>query len=303
MRYNETQNRILISCRELVRSARRGFAAVPNDSDEPAVKELSSKLLSRYIDAPCREQLVYEFESNGYAFCLTAEAEKADGCKLWFACETDSNPKRPKRELVAQKRGEAFVTALVYAYEKGLTRVELNYVYYNPETDEHEDVTEICDLSRLEKFFDKCVGTISVWAKPEIERVTVRLPSMQRQKFPYKYVREGQSEFVRRAYKTIARGGVLYGQAPTGTGKTVSAVFPAIKAMGEGLRDKTFYFTPKETTANAVIDCLELLSEGGAVIRGIKALSQRLRLSREPRKLRKREMRRHIRACAKTVRS
>ena len=112
--------------------------------------------------------------------------------------------------------------------------------------------------------------TISVWAKPEIERVTVRLPSMRKLKFPYRFVREGQSEFVRRAYKTIARGGVLYAQAPTGTGKTVSAVYPAVRAMGEGLRDKTFYFTPKETTANAVIDCLLLLSENGAVIRGLK---------------------------------
>ena len=270
MRYDEKQNRILISCRELVRSARRGFAAAPNDSDEPSMRDLKEKTLSKYIETPCRELFLYEFESDGYVFRMTTEAEKAAECKLWFACEVDSDPKRPKKDLVTQKRGEAFVTALVYAKEKELTRVELNYVYYNPETDEHETVSESCELSKLEKFFRKCVATISVWAKPEIDRVTVRLPSMRKLKFPYKYVREGQSEFVRKAYKTIARGGVLYAQAPTGTGKTVSAVYPAVRAMGEGLRDKTFYFTPKETTANAVIDCLELLSDNGAVIRGLK---------------------------------
>ena len=270
MRYDEAENRILISCRELVRSARRGFAAAPNDSEEPVMQEPTDRVLSRYIDNPCRELFLYEFESDGYVFRMTAEAEKAEGCKLWFACEVDSDPKRPKKELVTQKRGEAFVTALIFAKEKGLTRVELSYVYYNPETDAHEIASETCELSRLENFFNKCVRSISVWAKPEIERVTVRLPSMRKLRFPYKFVREGQSEFVRKAYKTIARGGVLYAQAPTGTGKTVSAVYPAIRAMGEGLRDKTFYFTPKETTANAVIDCLELLADNGAVIRGLK---------------------------------
>lgn len=270
MRYDEAENRILISCRELVRSARRGFAAAPNDSEEPIIQEPTDRVIARYIDNPCRELFLYEFENDGYAFRMSAETEKADGCKLWFACEVDSSPKRPKKELVTQKRGEAFITALVYAKKNGLTRVELNYVYYNPETDDHETVSETCELTRLEKFFKKCVSSISVWAKPEIERVTVRLPSMRKLKFPYKFVRDGQSEFVRKAYKTIARGGVLYAQAPTGTGKTVSAVYPAIRAMGEGLRDKTFYFTPKETTANAVIDCLELLAEKGGVIRGLK---------------------------------
>lgn len=270
MRYDEEQNRIFISCRELVSAARRGIATMPKDTDEPEMRELSPKALSRYIDYPVREQLLYEFEADGYRFLMRAEAEKAEECKLWFACEVDSSPKRPKKELVTQKRGEAFVTALVYAIERELTRVELNYVYYNPETDECETVTEVAELSRLKKFFEKCVANITVWAKPEIERVTVRLPSMRKLKFPYEFVREGQSEFVRKAYKIIARGGVLYGAAPTGTGKTVSALYPAVRAMGEGLRDRTFYFTPKETTANAVIDCLRLMSESGAVIRGVK---------------------------------
>ncbi len=270
MRYDEKENRIQISCRELVSAARRGMAASPCDADEPDMKELSAKLLSKYIVDPTPETLLYEFEADGHKFLLTASAEKAVGCKLWFACEVGSNPKRPKKELVAQKRGEAFATALVYAKERELTRVELNYIYYNPETEEQESVLEVCELRKLESFFAKCTAAISIWAKPEIERVTVRLPSMSKLKFPYKFVREGQSEFVHRAYKIIARGGVLYGQAPTGTGKTVSAVYPAVRAMGEGKRDKTFYFTPKETTANAVIECLELLAQGGAVIRAIK---------------------------------
>ena len=113
--FDEAENRILISCRELVRSARRGFAAAPNDSEEPIIQEPTDRVIARYIDNPCRKLFLYEFEDDGYAFRMSAETEKADGCKLWFACEVDSSPKRPKKELVTQKRGEAFVTALVYA--------------------------------------------------------------------------------------------------------------------------------------------------------------------------------------------
>ena len=270
MRYSEEENLIYVSCRELVSAARRGVAAMPCDSDEPYSEELSERELSRFIDSPCREQLLYEFKSGEYGFMIEAAVEKAAECKLWFTTKVDCNPKRPKKELVAQKRGEAFIAEFIYAKEKELTRVELNYIYYNPETGESETVTEICELRRLESFFEKCISSILVYAKPEIERVTVRLPSMRKLKFPYKFVREGQGEFVRKAYKIIVRGGVLYGQAPTGTGKTISAVYPALRAMGEGKRQKTFYFTPKETTANAVIDCLNLLSENGAKIRAIR---------------------------------
>ena len=64
MRYDEAENRILISCRELVRSARRGFAAMPNDSEEPVMQELTDRVLSRYIDNPFRELFLYELGKN-----------------------------------------------------------------------------------------------------------------------------------------------------------------------------------------------------------------------------------------------
>lgn len=271
MRYNEEENRLLITCRELVMTARRGISTtLPCDSDEPEFITAKARLPRELICEGDERILSLDFESGEYNFSLTASADKIEECKLWFTTLVDCNPKRPKKEQIAEIRGEAFVTAYIYARGAALTRVELSFIYFNPETTEYNVVSEEVEFNKLERFFKKCVGALSVYAMPEIDRVKNRLPSMKNIKFPYRFVREGQSEFVRRAYKIIVRGGVLYGSAPTGTGKTVSALFPAIRAMGEGKGQKTFYLTPKETTANAAIDCINLLCEGGAIIRAVK---------------------------------
>ena len=271
MRYDAENNRILISCREFIKTARRAVAAsVPCDEDEPETRRVSKRLYAEAIPEAERKDFTLTFSSNGCEIELKAHAEKAEGGEMWFACEVDTPPARPKKEYVAQLRGEAYIAALAYIDELGLDRVKLNLIYINSYLSEFADTAEYVTKKKLNGFFDKCKMTINIYAKPEIDRVTVRLPSMQKAKFPYKIVREGQSEFVRQAYKTIARGGTLFATAPTGTGKTVSAIYPAVRAMGDGRTDKTFYLTPKETTAEAAVDCLNLMAESGVTLRAVK---------------------------------
>ena len=51
-------------------------------------------------------------------------------------------------------------------------------------------------------------------------------------------------------YRTILRKKKLFLQAPTGVGKTISTLFPSVKAIGEGLGEKIFYLTAKTITKN-----------------------------------------------------
>ncbi|MBE6643951.1 MAG: ATP-dependent DNA helicase [Ruminococcaceae bacterium] len=271
MRYDAESKKILISSREFVQTARRAIAAaVPCDAEEPKLEKTSKRLLEKIIGSSDAISLTHGFECGGYSFALTAKSEKADGCNLWFAFSIDCDPQKPKKDCLSQIRGEGYVAAYAYAKQKGLTRVNLFFTLINNATNTHATREESASIQKLEGFFKKCAATVAVYAKPEVERVTLRLPSMKNLKFPYKMARDGQREFVQTAYKNIARGGTLFATAPTGTGKTVSALYPAVHAMGDGRRDKTFYLTPKETTANAAIDCLNILSEKGAVLRAIK---------------------------------
>lgn len=275
MRYDEESKKILISVRELVATARRGIAtSLPCDSDEPELSKIPKRIRNAILGEAVAEKVVFPFSEGDSSFEVTATVEKTSECELWFTSTVDRNPRKPKKEYTAQLRGEAFCASYAYSIEKGADRVKLNCLYVNPETEEYAVFTESVSRDKLEKFFKKCVLAALIFAKPEIERVTVRLPSMKSLKFPYREVRAGQDEFIRRVYKNLARGGVLFATAPTGTGKTVSALFPAVRALGNKKCDKAFYLTPKETTANAAIECLNLMAEHGAKIRAIKLRSK-----------------------------
>ncbi len=271
MRYSSEENKILISCREFVKIARRAISPIaPRDEDEPEDVRISKRSAARILGECEPYEASLDFECAGFGFALTAKIEKVKECNLWFAKCISGDPRKPKKPYREELRGEAYISAYVYATREKLTRVKLNYVYISTDRGDYAEGCEWADTKKLESFFNRCKATVGIYARPEVERVTERLPSMRGLKFPYSSVREGQREFVRSAYRNIARGGTLYAIAPTGTGKTVSAIYPAVRAMGEGLRDKTFYLTPKETTAKAAIDCLGLMREHGAVIRAIK---------------------------------
>lgn len=259
MRYNEEANEIEITARELVATARRGVStALPYDEDEPC-----------YDGALNRESLRYPFEAGGYAFSLTSRVESATEGEICLRVPTDSSPRRPRREVVEQARGEGYIAAHIVAELYGTAAVKVRYVYENRQTGEKNEVEEVVGRARLSRFFKKCSTSTKVYAKPEIERVTKRLPSMRSVKFPFERVREGQSEIMQAVYKNVARGGRLFTSAPTGTGKTISMLYPAVRAMGGGKCSKIFYLTPKTTTANAARDCINKLCEAGAMIRAL----------------------------------
>ena len=259
MRYDAESNRIIIGCRELVRCARRGICAtLPHDEDEPGDERT----------AEVKEPLFYDFTIDEYSFRLVLDGCTVSDGEVRLTVAVDSSTKRPRKEVVAQARGEAYISAFVLS-ESTTSDGEIRCLYTNRQTGEENEIYERVSAKKLATFFEKCKMSIKVYAKPEIERVTERLPSMKAIKFPYQNVREGQHEIIRAVYKNVARGGTLFTAAPTGTGKTVSMMFPAVRALGDGRCDKIFYFTPKTTTANAACDCLDRLCEAGAKIRGV----------------------------------
>ncbi|MBQ1260993.1 MAG: ATP-dependent DNA helicase [Clostridia bacterium] len=266
MRYSKDECLLYVSVNELVMTARRHFAA-PEQEDEE-LQEVGAQLRLLYPELHT-EEILREFTSGGYSFLLSCKPSVDTDGTLVLGAYLDGNRAKPKRALTEIVRGRAFINAYAYAMKYGLTAVKLTYVYINQNTGENFVSDESVELATLERFFDKCTGALAVYARAEIDRVTVRIPSMEKIKFPYTQIREGQSQFIKTAYRTIKKGSRLIAGAPTGTGKTMSAIFPAIRALGGGICEKVFYFTPKTTTADAARDAIELLCEKGADIRAI----------------------------------
>ena len=269
MRYDKEFGKIILGLSEFVTVARRRVATAARDEDEPAVSEVSARMLRSIAGDMTPETVIFGFEGAGYTFELKMTADSVTENELTVAREIESSPKKPRREEQAQIRGEGFVLAHAICTLKKLSGINIRFIYINSVRAEHEIITEYVEEKRLASFFERCVSAIEIYARPEIERVTVRLPSMKTLKFPYGKIREGQSEFVRAAYRTLSRGGTLYASAPTGTGKTVSALYPALRVLGDERRDKVFYLTPKATGAESARECLELMKDAGAVVRSV----------------------------------
>ncbi len=128
--------------------------------------------------------------------------------------------------------------------------------------------------AELKEHFERATANLTPDALREMDRVLHRLPTMAAVRFPYPRIRDAQRSFMNQAYRAIKRREKLYVCAPTGTGKTMSVLFPAVRALGAGAVEKVFYLTPKTTTANAALSALSLLHKRGADLRGASLIAK-----------------------------
>ena len=269
MLYDCNTQKIKISLSELVAVARRGISpTLPFDEDEPRSGIIPQKRAEAIIGEGEPRSIRYGFETGGYSFELYATADRVDGDTVTLL-RLVSSAEKPKKQEISEIRGEAFIIAHALAESEGYEKIRLRLVLVGETDGRVEESAETVDCGRLASFFERCLTAVSKYARPEAERVTERLPSLKSLKFPYPERREGQDEFIKSAYRALSRGGVLYASAPTGTGKTVSALFPAVRALGDGRYQKIFYLTPKSTTQEALRDCLSLMTRSGAKIKAV----------------------------------
>ena len=269
MKYDTSSGKLSVSVREAVATARRGISGyTPLDSEEP---EFSTSPLPDFYKKDNKHLLSRDFDIENYTFCVYGELSFAKEDEIHFISTIPTVKDSKKGEVVKQTRGEAFMLGAMYLFseKENFDSLNIKILYIASDTREVKETEETVTRDKLFAFFDKCMRELCDSGKAEIERVTKRLPSMKMVKFPYGKTRDGQDEFIRTAYKAIARGSRLYATAPTGTGKTVSALFPAIRALGNKKCEKVFYLTPKQTTATAAKECIEKLSENGAKIRSV----------------------------------
>lgn len=270
MIYDEKRDRLVISVDEMVTTARRGISRAGGfEEDEPTYERTSRIMRHAVLGDEPPLTLTHTLPLGGYTLEIVGEADACDGLSVTLIATTDRSPKKPRREEIEAARGRAFILAYIYSIQNDMGAIGVKTVYANERTGEHEMTDEIVLLAKLREFFEKCIAQLERYARPEVERVTERLSTLKALKFPYAKVRDGQSELVRATYRTLKRGESLYACAPTGTGKTVSVIYPALRLIGEGVHTKTFYLTPKTTTAKMAKECIELLAKEGANVRAV----------------------------------
>ncbi len=157
--------------------------------------------------------------------------------------------------------------ALCYAYmlteRENLETVAVNLVYSNLDTE--NEVVKPMEYTRagLTLFFDELTTGYIEWVKFDVSRKQNRDSTTLAASFPYSGYRKGQKAFVITAYRAFESSKNLFLQAPTGIGKTMSALFPSVKAQAHGLCDKIFYITAKTITRGVAFGAVSAMRNEG----------------------------------------
>lgn len=142
-------------------------------------------------------------------------------------------------EPIGVHKAQAMCYAYMYGKPLKKEEIQVQMTYCQIETEEIRRFRERFTLSYLEKWFEDLMAEYYKWAEFQYHRRIRRRISMEGLEFPYPY-RAGQRELVTGVYHTIHKGRQLFIQAPTGIGKTMAAIFPTVRAVGEGYGDKFF---------------------------------------------------------------
>lgn len=166
------------------------------------------------------------------------------------------------KEPVPVHKAQAMCYAYIYALQKNQSIMGVQMTYAHLETEEIRRFYNCYTFEELQKWFQELMQEYERWAKLEIEFQQQLCESLNGMEFPFPY-RPGQRKLAVSVYRSIEQKAELFIQAPTGIGKTMSVLFPALKAMGEGLGEQVFYLTAKTITRTVAQEAFDILRRQG----------------------------------------
>ncbi|UOE57507.1 ATP-dependent DNA helicase [Cytobacillus oceanisediminis] len=159
--------------------------------------------------------------------------------------------------------------AFMYAKDHNLPEMTVQLTYIQSKTDEVKRFQQSYSFRELEEFILCLLESYFPYADLRIQHQQALIRSVQELAFPFSAYRNGQRKFAGAVYKTIAEGKNLFANAPTGIGKTISTLFPALKAIGEGHIHRIIYATAKTITRQAAEGAIAMMEDGGLKLKSV----------------------------------
>ncbi|MGN9197576.1 ATP-dependent DNA helicase [Blautia massiliensis (ex Liu et al. 2021)] len=159
-------------------------------------------------------------------------------------------------------RAQAMCYGLIWGEKERISEIHIQMTYAHLETEETRRFREDFSIEELKGWYQKLLDAYHKWIAYSLNWKKERNVSMKDLQFPFPY-REGQRDIVSGVYHTVSSGKTLFVQAPTGVGKTMSAIFPSVRAIGEGKGETLFYLTAKTITGTVAQEAFHILREKG----------------------------------------
>ncbi|MCL2287529.1 MAG: ATP-dependent DNA helicase [Firmicutes bacterium] len=166
-------------------------------------------------------------------------------------------------------QGKCYAYMYLQTLETPPENISVQLTYFQMESEETRRHTWEFTAFEITDFFVDLLEQYGVWLRFERDWKITRDQSIATLTFPFPIYRKGQRELAVAAYRTISAGKKLYACAPTGIGKTLSSLFPSIKAMGEGKTAPLFYLTAKTVTRTVAEEAVRLMAGGGLRFKAI----------------------------------
>ena len=171
-------------------------------------------------------------------------------------------------EPVLVHRAQALCYAWIYLDDHGLEEIDVQMTYAHLDTEMIKRFRETMTREELESWYQRLLDSYHKWLSYQMKWREERNRSMEKLEFPFIY-RKGQKEMVAGIYHAISRKEQIFIQAPTGVGKTMSAVFPAVRSIGEGKAETLFYLTARTITRTVAQDAFEILRKNGLLFKTV----------------------------------
>lgn len=240
--------------------------------------EYMPEVTLRYIYANPKAQLASDL-SEDHGLEITGRADgiiKKDSGECIDEIKTTSLDLSLIEESFSELHwAQAQCYAFMYAVQEGLEMLEIQLTYFQLDTAHIKRFSRSFSLTELSKFFFSLAERYLTWAIKLQKWSETRDTSIRVMQFPFGTYRPGQRELAVAVYQTIKQSQKLFAQAPTGIGKTLGTLFPALKAMAEGLTVQIFYLTAKTITRTVAEKTQTDLQKQGLEIKRLTLTAKR----------------------------
>ena len=166
--------------------------------------------------------------------------------------------------LIPAHRAQAAIYGHMLCARDGLSGVRLRVLYVDEQGEGVACYEEDAEEQTLQETFRTLCAAVCIWEEKMLTRRRVRDVSLDALPFPYDSYRAGQRRFAAGVYVAIRDRKRLFAQAPTGIGKTMAALYPALRARGVGKCSRVLYLTAITTGRKSAADALAFLQARGA---------------------------------------
>ncbi len=169
---------------------------------------------------------------------------------------------------------QAKVYGWLLCESRGLAELTVTLVYFDVMAQTETLVSEVFSADALQVFFEAQCQTFLVWARQELAHRRQRDRHLQGLAFPQAPFRPGQHGLASAVYRACTQSQVLRAQAPTGIGKTIGVLFPALKAMPTRGLDKVFFLTAKTPGRQVALDALARMNRAPFPVRVVELVAK-----------------------------